>query len=413
VKRVVLAYSGGLDTSVAIPWLYERGYEVITVTADLGANQDLAAIQAKALQVGAKRAYVVDVRDHFAQQYLIPTIHANALYEGQYPLASALSRPLISELLVSVAHQEDAQAVAHGCTGKGNDQVRFDVAIGALDPRLEVVAPVREWSMSRDEEIAYAEAHQVPIPVTRSSPYSVDVNIWGRSAEGGRIEDPSQPVPEDAFEWTKNPAQCSPDGVSLSLTFDRGIPVALNGTSKPLHELISELNQLAGAHGVGRIHMVENRLVGIKSHEVYEAPAAVTVISAHRALEQLVLTRDLAHLKARLEPEVAELTYNGLWYSPARLSLAAFMAEANQWTTGEVFLKLAQGRVEVLGVTSPASLYHHGLATYSQDDQFDHRAAKGFVDLWGLPIRTRARVAPLASQNVADFAFSVSETSHA
>jgi len=409
VKRVVLAYSGGLDTSVAIPWLHEQGYEVVTVTADLGANQDLKAIQEKALQVGAVRAYVVDVRDYFAQHYVIPTIQANALYEGQYPLASALSRPLISELLVSVAHQEGAEAVAHGCTGKGNDQVRFDVAIAALDPALEVLAPVREWGMTRDEEITYAEQHHVPIPVTRRSPYSVDVNIWGRSAEGGAIEDPSQPVPEDAFEWTKNPGETDPSGTTLTIEFEAGVPVAVNGERPPLHELVETLNRIAGSEGVGRIHMVENRLVGIKSHEVYEAPAAVTLVTAHRALEQLVLTRDLAHLKARLEPEYAELVYYGMWYSPARLSLDAFMREANRMTTGKVTVKLAQGRIEVLGLESPVSLYHTGLATYSTGDQFDHKAAKGFVDLWGLPIRTRSRVSPLASAHVGDFQFSMME----
>ncbi len=413
MPRIVLAYSGGLDTSVAIPWLTEQGYEVVTVAADVGAHQDLPAVQAKALQVGAVRSYVVDAREHFATHFLIPAIRANALYEGVYPLSAGLSRPLIAELLVSLAHQEGAEAVAHGCTGKGNDQVRFDVAIGALDPQLKVVAPVREWGMTRDMEMDYAERHAVPVPVTRSSPYSVDVNLWGRSAEGGRIEDPGTPVPEDAFAWTRAPGQCDPSGVTLTLTFDAGVPVALNGEALPLVELVERLNQAAGHEGVGRIDLVENRLVGIKSREVYEAPAAVTIVQAHRALEQLVLIRDLAHLKARLEPEYADLVYNGLWYSPARLALDAFMAEANRMTSGTVQLTLAQGRIRVDGVESPHSLYQTSLATYSTGDQFDHQAAKGFVDLWGLPIRTRARVVEMGRPEVSQFAFSVAEPTHA
>lgn len=412
-KRLVLAYSGGLDTSVAIPWLAEQGYEVIALAADLGSNQDLEAIQAKALSIGATRSYVVDVRQHFADQYLVPAVRANALYEGVYPLSAGLSRPLISELLVSVAHLEGATAVAHGCTGKGNDQVRFDVAIGALDPDLEVIAPVRDWAMSRDAEIEYAEAHGVPIPVTKTSPYSFDVNLWGRSAEGGQIENPAQPVPEDAYGWTKNPTLASAEGTSIQLQFEQGVPIALNGEVLAFPILIARLNQLAGNEGVGRIDLVENRLVGIKSREVYEAPAAVVLITAHRALEQLVLTRDLAHLKQRLEPEYSTLIYDGLWYSPARLALDAFMTEANLNTTGTVQMSLQQGRMRVDGVSSPGSLYSKGLATYSHGDLFDHRAAKGFVDLWGLPVRTRARVEPLAKPDVESFQFSVKESSHA
>jgi len=409
VPRIVLAYSGGLDTSVSIPWLAEQGYEVVTVTADVGAHQDLPAVQAKALQVGAVRAYVVDARAHFAEKFLIPAIRANALYEGVYPLSASLSRPLIAELLVSVAHQEGADAVAHGCTGKGNDQVRFDVAIGALDPTLAVVAPVREWGMSRDMELDYAERHGVPVPVTRAAPYSYDVNLWGRSAEGGRIEEPAEGVPEDAYGWTREPSSCDPRGTTVTLTFDGGVPVAWDGAPMPLHDLIERLNVVAGQEGVGRIDLVENRLVGIKSREVYEAPAAVTIIAAHRALEQLVLTRELAHLKARLEPEYADLVYNGLWYSPARLALDAFMAEANRLTAGTVRVHLAQGRVRIDGVESPHSLYQPALATYSAADQFDHQAAKGFIDLWGLPIRTRARVVEMDRPEVAGFKFSVAE----
>ncbi|MCL8206674.1 MAG: argininosuccinate synthase [Actinomycetia bacterium] len=406
---VILAYSGGLDTSVAIPWLAERGYDVVALAADLGANLDLKAIQEKALKVGAVRSYVVDARERFAEEYILPALRANALYEGVYPLSAALSRPLIADLLVAVAHAEQAKFVAHGCTGKGNDQVRFDVAIAAMDPSLTVIAPVREWGFSRDEEIAYAEAHQVPIPVTRSSPYSIDVNLWGRSAEGGAIEDPSQPVPEDAYAWTVAPERCPDTPTRIRIGFEAGRPVSLDGERLPLVELIERLNRIAGQNGVGRLDLVENRLVGIKSREVYEAPAAVTLITAHRALEQLVLTRDVAHLKWSLEPRYAELAYNGLWHSPARQALEAFMKVATQNNTGEVQVALYRGQVRVEGRTSPVSLYAPELATYGTHDLFDHRAAKGFVDLWGLPIRTRARVEPLAQVDLSALNISVME----
>lgn len=412
-KAVVLAYSGGLDTSVAIPWLAEQGYDVITVAADLGSNVDLPAIQAKALQVGAVKSYVIDARERFSEHYILPSLRANALYEGIYPLSAALSRPLIADLLVAVAQAEGARYVAHGCTGKGNDQVRFDVAIAALDPTLKVIAPVREWGFSRDAEIAYAEAHDVPIPVTRSSPYSVDVNLWGRSAEGGRIEDPSQPVPEDAYAWTVSPESSPAEPEHITVAFEAGRPVALNGEALPLPVLIGQLNVIAGRHGVGRLDLVENRLIGIKSREVYEAPAAITLICAHRALEQLVLTRDIARLKVTLEPQYAQLAYDGLWHSPARQALEAFMQVASAQTTGVVKLVLYRGQVWVDGRTSPTSLYSTELATYGTEDTFDHGAAKGFVDLWGLPIRTRSRVTPLAPIDLAQFAMSVTEKAHA
>ena len=408
-ETVVLAYSGGLDTSVAIPWLSEQGYDVVAVAADLGANLDLAAIQEKAVKIGARRCYVVDARAMFAERFIRPALNANALYEGQYPLSASLSRPLIAELLVAVAHREGADAVAHGCTGKGNDQVRFDVAIGALDPSLTVVAPVREWAFSRDAELEYADAHGVPVPVTRQSPYSIDVNLWGRSAEGGAIEDPGAPVPEDAYGWTVSPQACPPEALSVQLTFESGTPVALNGEHLSLWELIDRLNGLAGSRGVGRIEMVENRLVGIKSREVYEAPAAIALITAKRALEQLVLTRDLYQLRASLEGQYAALAYNGLWYSPARLALDAFMLEATRSVTGEVTLLLDHGQAIVAGRTAAGSLYNPGLATYSLHDTFDHKAAKGFVDLWGLPIRTLAAIHPLADPDAENWPFSILE----
>lgn len=412
-ETLVLAYSGGLDTSVAIPWLTEQGYDVIAVAADLGANLDLPSIQKKALQVGAKRSYVVDTREVFADRFILPALRANALYEAQYPLSASLSRPLIAELLVAVAHREGASAVAHGCTGKGNDQVRFDVAIGALDPKLKVVAPVREWGFSRDAEIQYAEQHGVPIPVTRASPYSVDVNLWGRSAEGGAIEDPGAPVPEDAYAWTTSPGACPSDPLSVTIAFQAGAPVALDGEELPLWKLVDVLNSLAGSRGVGRIEMVENRLVGIKSREVYEAPAAVTLVAAKKALEQLVLTRELFQLRASLEAQYATLAYNGLWYSPARLALDAFMKEATKTVTGEVSLALDHGQVIVEGRTADASLYSPSLATYSLHDTFDHKAAKGFVDLWGLPIRTLAAIAPMAEPDQEAWQFAILDPENA
>ena len=410
---VVLAYSGGLDTSVAIPWLRDQGYDVIAVAADLGANQDLPAIQRKALKVGAKRSYVVDARAVFADRFIGPTLRANALYEGQYPLSASLSRPLIAELLVAVAHRERAAAVAHGCTGKGNDQVRFDVAIGALDPTLKVVAPVREWGFSRDSEIQYAEQHGVPIPVTRASPYSVDVNLWGRSAEGGAIEDPAAPVPEDAYAWTVPPEAAPTEPLAVTIEFEAGIPVALDGRALPLWRLVDTLNRLAGSRGVGRIEMVENRLVGIKSREVYEAPAAVTLLTAKKALEQLVLTRELYQLRSSLEAPYATLAYNGLWYSPARRALDAFMTEATRSVSGEVFLSLDHGHVIVQGRTARASLYSPTLATYGRGDAFDHKAAKGFVDLWGLPIRTLAALEPMADPDREPWPFAVLDATNA
>jgi argininosuccinate synthase len=407
-KTVVLAYSGGLDTSVAIPWLSDQGYDVVALAVDVGSNVDLPAIQAKAVSIGARRSYVVDAREHFARHYILPALKANALYEGVYPLASALSRPLISELLVAVAHREGATAVAHGCTGKGNDQVRFDVAIGALDPDLEVIAPVREWAFSRDAEIRYAEAHGIPIPVTASAPYSIDVNLWGRSVEGGVLEDPAHAVPDDAWSWTASPEKATAP-VTVTIGFSGGEPVSLNGQALPLIEIIARLNEIAGAQGVGRVDTVENRLVGIKSREVYEAPAAITLITAHRALEQLVLTRDLYRLKASLEAPYANLAYEGLWYSPSRESLDAFMNVASQAVTGRVTLSLQYGQVTVLGRTAPGTLYRPDLATYGDEDRFDHQSARGFVTLWGLPIRTRARIEPVVPASLEELPTSVTE----
>ena len=411
-KKIVLAYSGGLDTSVAIKWLQDLGWDVVTLVVDVGANADLASIQDKAVQLGVARAYAVDARAHFAERFLMPALKADALYEGVYPLASALSRPLIAELLVAVAHREGATAVAHGCTGKGNDQVRFDVAVAALDPALQVVAPVREWAFSRDQEIGYAQEHGIAVPVTAAAPYSVDVNLWGRSVEGGVLEDPAHPVPDDAWAWTADP-DGSPASAQLSIRFDQGVPVALDGAPLPLPSLLSELNAVAGQCGVGRLDIIENRLVGIKSREVYEAPAAVTLLAAHQALEQLVLTRDLARLKSSLASEYARLAYEGLWYTPSREALDAFMDEANQPVTGEVELALSHGRVTVVGRTAAQSLYRTELATYGSGDAFDHQSAEGFVALFGLSLRTRARVRPIEPASLEALEVQVRAVQHA
>lgn len=393
-KKIVLAYSGGLDTSVAIKWLSETcGYDVIALSADVGEGKDLDFVKAKALQIGAIESHMVDARELFAQQFILPSLQANALYEGVYPLSAALSRPLISQLLVQVARATGAEAVAHGCTGKGNDQVRFDVSVGALAPDLKVIAPVREWGWTRDEEIAYAKEHGIPIPITLDSPFSIDANLWGRSCEAGVLEDPWAQAPEEAFDWTTSPERAPLEPVYVDIEFVGGVPVALDGVRFGLVDLIARLNTIAGAHGVGRIDHVENRLVGIKSREVYEAPAALTLIKAHQALEYLTLTREVAQFKPLLEQKYTELVYNGLWFSALKKSVDAFIAETQTHVTGTVKMKLYKGSMHAVATSSPYSLYNHGLATYAAGDQFDHKAAIGFISLWGLPTRLQAKVA--------------------
>jgi argininosuccinate synthase len=391
-KRLVLAYSGGLDTSVAIHWLAERDYEVLALAIDLGEAKDLDAIQRRALKHGATKSFVVDARDLFLRHFVWPTLQAGALYEGRYPLATALGRPLIAKLMVDLAREEGAVAVAHGCTGKGNDQVRFDVATGALAPDLEVVAPVREWGMTREEEIDYARQHGVEVPATVESPYSTDVNLWGRSVEAGDLEDPwREPAPE-VFTWTVDPERAPAKAAYAEIKFERGVPVALDGDEMTPVELVSRLNALGGDHGVGRIDMVENRLVGIKSREIYEAPAAVLLTAAHDALESVALSKDVARFKAKVAAEWADLTYNGLWFSSLRQDLQAFVASTQEHVSGEVRLKLFRGGLQVVGRKAPESLYRLELATYGSGDAFDQAAAKGFIHLWGLPLRTQARV---------------------
>lgn len=392
-KKIVLAYSGGLDTSVAIKWLQEsHGYEVIAVIVDVGEGKDLAAIKEKALTIGASQSLAIDAKQRFASEYILPALQANALYEGEYPLVSALSRPLIAKLLVEVAHQEGAVAVAHGCTGKGNDQVRFDVAFMSLDPDLKIVAPVRENPMSRENAIAYAQQHNIPIPINRENPFSIDRNLWGRSCECGVLEDPWVAPPEAAYALTTAIADTPAQAEEISIDFSQGVPTAVDGKAKPLDQLILDLNERAGAHGIGRLDVIENRLIGIKSREIYEAPAAITLITAHRALEALTLTRELAHFKPLLEQKLANLIYEGMWYSPLREAILAFLKTSQQTVTGTVRLKLYKGQATVVGRRSQQSLYQFKLATYDQSDQFDHSAALGFIKLWGLPLQVNYQV---------------------
>ncbi len=392
--RCVLAFSGGLDTTVAVHWLTKRrGFEVITLSVDLGEIRQTEALQRRALRAGAVAAHVVDARQLFLTDFAFPSLRAGALYQGVYPLATALGRPLIARLLVEVAQETGASAVAHGCTAKGNDQVRFDVAVGALAPGLEVVAPVREWSMGRSDEIAYANQHGLQVEATVESPYSVDANLWGRSVETGVLEDPWREPPADAYAWTRDPELAPPAGAELVVGFEQGVPRELNGELLDPLELVSRLNQLGGEHGVGRIDHVEDRLVGIKSREVYEAPAAVILDAAHRALETLTLSRDVQRFKRLVADEWAQLTYDGLWFSALRQNLAVFVDSTQVFVTGQVRLRLRQGALQLLGRTSPSSLYRRELATYERaEDRFSHRAAEGFLNIFGLPLRTQAAV---------------------
>ncbi|MEB6548326.1 argininosuccinate synthase [Heyndrickxia sporothermodurans] len=392
-EKIVLAYSGGLDTSVSIKWLQEKyGYDVIALGIDVGEGKDLEAIRQKALNVGAIKAVMIDGKELLANDYILPSLKANTLYEGKYPLSSALSRPLISKLLVDVAEQEGAVAVAHGCTGKGNDQVRFEVSIQALNPTLKVVAPVREWGMTRDEEIAYAEQHGIPIPIDLDNPFSIDANIWGRACEAGVLENPWNEAPEEAFDWT-NPIEKTPNEAEyIEIDFEKGVPVALNDQPMNLVDLIETLNELAGKHGIGRIDHIENRLVGIKSREVYENPAALLLINAHKELEFLTLPREVTQFKSTVEQQLAKIIYEGLWYSPLKPAIDAFIEETQKTVTGKVRVKLFKGTHVVTGRQSPYSLYNEELATYSKGDAFDHNAAVGFIKLWGLPTKVYSEI---------------------
>jgi len=392
-NKVVLAYSGGLDTSVAIPWLKNKGYDVIACCINVGEGKDLEFIKNKAIDAGAVDAIAIDALDEFADDYALVALQGHTLYEGVYPLLSALSRPLISKKLVEIAQENDAVAIAHGCTGKGNDQVRFEVAIHALAPEMTVLGPVRDWHWSREEEIKYAREHNIPIPIDLDSPYSIDANIWGRANECGVLEDPWNEAPEDAFDIT-NPIEKTPDEpTSIEIKFEHGVPVTLDGEKMKLSDMIQELNVVAGENGIGRIDHIENRLVGIKSREVYETPAAAVLLKAHKELEDLTLERDLAHFKPYIEKELSDTIYNGLWFSPLMDSLLAFLHESQKMVNGTVKLKLFKGTIWVQGRKSPNSLYDKDLATYTSADSFDQEAAQGFIKLWGLPTQVSAQVA--------------------
>ncbi len=391
-KRVVLAYSGGLDTSVAIGWIAERtGAEVVAVAVDVGqGGEDLDVIRQRALDCGAVEAYVADARDEFADEYCAPALRADALYMGTYPLVSALSRPVIVKHLVRAARQHGADTVAHGCTGKGNDQVRFEVGIGALAPDLTCIAPVRDYAMTRDKAIEFAESHKLPIDVTKKSPYSIDQNVWGRAVETGFLEDIWNAPIEDVYDYTSDPTRGLP-GEDVVITFAQGVPVAIDGQHVTMLQAIEQLNERAGAHGVGRIDLVEDRLVGIKSREVYEAPGAMALIAAHRELVNVTVERDLARFAGSVRQRWTELVYDGLWFSPLKRALDAFLTELNAPVTGEVRLRLEGGRAVVNGRRSKDSLYDFHLATYDTGDTFDQSLAKGFIELFGLPSKLAAK----------------------
>lgn len=387
--KAVLAYSGGVDTSVCIPYLKnEFGVEeVITVAADLGQGDELGPVKQKALDSGAAESLVIDVQERFVEEFAFPAIQANALYENRYPLATALARPLIAQILVEVAEKYGADAIAHGCTGKGNDQVRFDVSIGALNPQIKILAPAREWGMSREETIAYGEKCGISFPVKKSSPYSIDRNLLGMAIEAGCLEDPWIEPPEEVYGMTKAIADTPDEAEYVEIGFEKGVPVSLNGEAMPGVALIGKLNEIAGNHGVGRIDMIENRLVGIKSREIYESPAMVALIQAHRDLESLVLTADVTRYKRGIEETYSHIVYNGLWFSPLKGAIDAFIAQTQERVTGTVRVKLFKGNCAIVGRKAENSLYSMDLATYGAEDAFDHKAAEGFIYVWGLPTR--------------------------
>jgi len=389
MAKVVLAFSGGLDTSVMVKWLQEKyGYDVVTLTLDLGQGKDLKKVEEKAWSLGVVNHYSIDAREEFINNYVVPAIKANALYMDAYPISSSLSRPLIASKLVEVAELEGAEAVAHGCTGKGNDQVRFDITIKALNPKLKIIAPVREWNMTRDREIEYAKEHGIPIPATVDSPYSIDQNLWGRSIECGVLEYPEKEPPEEIYEWTASPEKAPDEAEYITIGFEEGVPTSLNGEEMTTLELVERVKDIAGKHGVGRIDHIEDRIVGLKSREVYECPAAITILKAHFDLEKMVLTRHEKLFKRIVDHEWAYLVYAGLWMDPLKEALDAFIDKTQERVTGEVTLKLYKGNAHVVGRSSPYSLYDLNLATYDISSTFDQTAAVGFIELWGLPTVT-------------------------
>jgi len=388
MKKVVLAYSGGLDTSCAVKWLQEQGFQVVCFIADVGQGEDFGVVESRAYAAGASKVYIKNLQDEFIDDFIVPALKANAVYEGKYLLATALSRPLIAKYLVEIAHKEKAHTVAHGCTGKGNDQVRFEVTVGILDPVLDIIAPVREWDFkSREEEIEYAKMYNIPIDVTRKKPYSIDRNIWGISIEAGVLEDLDTEPPEDAYLITKSPSHMSSYPKYLEVYFDKGIPKKIDGKAYPLKSLINYLNEVGGLLGVGRADLVENRLVGIKSREIYEAPAGTILYTAHKELESLVLDRELAHFKEIVSLKYSELVYYGLWYSPLKEALDSFVNDTQKQVTGSIRLKLFKGSCTPVGRKSPHALYKKEMSTYGKEDKFNQKLADGFIKLWGMPYK--------------------------
>ena len=389
--KIVLAYSGGLDTTVAVPWLQEKyDADIVTLTIDLG-MVELEPIRQRALSIGAVEAMTVDGRDTLVNEFLFPSLQAGTIYEGQYPLATALGRPLIARYLVEAAKQHDAYAIAHGCTGKGNDQVRLEVGIAALGPEIDVIAPIRDWGMSRDDEIEYGQARNLPINATRSR-FSTDENLWGRSVEAGELEDPWLEPPEDAYAWT-NPVTGTPDEPAyVEIHFEQGIPTAVDGENMNGVDIVNHLNTLSGTHGVGRIDHVENRLVGIKSREIYECPASTLLHAAHTSLEAMTLTKDQARMKGRISQEYSDVIYNGLWFTAHRVDLNAYIQSTQRFVTGDVRVRLHKGTCVVVGRQAPKALYNYGLATYDRADEFDHGSAEGFIKIYGLSVKTENQV---------------------
>jgi argininosuccinate synthase len=388
MQKIILAYSGGLDTSCALRWLKEQGYEVVCFIADLGQGEDFATVEERALAAGAVKVYIKDLQEEFLEDFVLPALKANAVYEGKYLLATALGRPLIAKYLVQVAHKEKADAVAHGCTGKGNDQVRFEVTVGILDPRLEIIAPVRLWEFkSREEEIEYAQMFNIPIDVTKKKPYSIDRNIWGVSIEAGVLENLEQEPPEDCYLITKSPTHMASYPKYIEVYFEKGMPKKIDGKTYKLKNLISHLNEIGGLYGVGRSDLVENRLVGIKSREIYEAPAATILYTAHKDLESLVLDRELAHFKEIIALKYSELVYYGLWCSPLKEALDAFVESTQKHVTGTIKLKLFKGNCVSVARKSPYSLYKKELSTYGKEDKFNQKLAEGFIKIWGMPYK--------------------------
>ncbi|AZO95522.1 argininosuccinate synthase [Halocella sp. SP3-1] len=396
INKIVLAYSGGLDTSVAIKWLKEKyNAEIIAYSANVGqiGVESWDLIEEKGYQTGAAKVYIDDVQEEFVKDYVFKALKTNALYEGKYPLATALSRPLISKKMIDIAKENGADAVAHGCTGKGNDQVRFDVSFRALNPEIDIIAPLRTWEFkTRNEEIDYAKANDIPIKATKDSPYSLDSNLWGIAIECGVLEDPWNEPPADAYYWTKDPADTPDKPLYLTIGFEKGEPVQIDGKDMEPVNLVKELNKIGSEYGVGRIDMVENRLVGIKSREIYEAPAAVILTEAHQHLEDMTLDRETSHYKRIISEKFSELLYYGLWFSPLRSAIDAFVEETQQQVNGEVRVKLFKGQCTVVGRKSPYSLYQYDLATYDTEDSFDHSSAEGFIKLWGLPTQVYGSV---------------------